>query len=117
MRGYAVQNRNFQFVHFMPLKEQRSMVEKPVYLTREGREKLQAELESLFPRRKEVAARIAQAKDLGDLSENSEYEAARNEQSFIVGRIREIEYLLSRAQIIEEGTDSDKAVRLGSRVT
>ena len=93
------------------------MIEKPVYLTQEGRDKLQAELEALYPMRKEVANRIAQAKDLGDLSENSEYEAAKNEQAFVVGRIREIEYLLGNAKLIVEGVNGEKVVRIGSRVT
>ncbi|MDP8910165.1 MAG: transcription elongation factor GreA, partial [Chloroflexota bacterium] len=65
------------------------MNEKPVYLTREGQDKLQVELDKLIRvSRVEVASRIAQAKDLGDLSENAEYESAKHEQAFIEGRIR-----------------------------
>jgi transcription elongation factor GreA len=106
----------FQFVHVMPHEE--LMTEKPVYLTREGRDKLQAELDGLIRvTRMEVAHRIAQAKDLGDLSENAEYEAAKHEQAFVEGRIREVQHQLSNAQLIEESTNGDKEVRLGSSVT
>ncbi len=94
------------------------MSDKPVYLTRDGRDKLQAELDQLIRvTRMEVATRIAQAKDLGDLSENAEYQYAKNEQAFVEGRIREIQHQLSNAQLIDEGVNGDKEVRIGSRVT
>ncbi|HSH77487.1 MAG TPA: transcription elongation factor GreA [Herpetosiphonaceae bacterium] len=94
------------------------MNEKPVYLTREGRDKLQAELDKLIRvSRVEVAGRIAQAKDLGDLSENAEYESAKHEQAFIEGRIREIQHQLSNAQLIDEGINGEKEIRIGSTVT
>src|SRR3712207_8989012 len=92
------------------------MIDKPVYLTRDGRDQLQAELDRLVRvTRLEVAGRIAQAKDLGDLSENAEYEAAKNEQSFVEGRIRELQHQLSNAQLIEESANGDrKSTRLNS---
>lgn len=94
------------------------MSDKPVYLTRDGRDKLQVELDQLIRvTRMEVATRIAQAKDLGDLSENAEYQYAKNEQAFVEGRIREIQHQLSNAQLIDEGVNGDKEVRIGSRVT
>ncbi len=94
------------------------MNEKPVYLTREGRDKLQAELDQLIRvARVEVAGRIAQAKDLGDLSENAEYEAAKHEQAFIEGRIRQIQHQLSNAQLIDENVNGEKEIRIGSTVT
>ena len=94
------------------------MNEKPVYLTREGRDKLQAELDQLIRvSRVEVAGRIAQAKDLGDLSENAEYEAAKHEQAFIEGRIRQIQHQLSNAQLIDENVNGEKEIRIGSTVT
>ncbi len=65
----------------------------------------------------EIAQRIQQAKDLGDLSENAEYEAAKNEQAFVEGRIREIQHQLSNAQLIEELHGGEKEVRIGSSVT
>jgi transcription elongation factor GreA len=94
------------------------MTERRVYLTRDGRDRLQAELDTLIGvTRLEVARRIAQAKDLGDLSENSEYEAAKQEQAFVEGRIREIQHQLSNIELIDEGTNGDKVVRIGSSVT
>jgi transcription elongation factor GreA len=94
------------------------MTNKPMFLTAEARTKLEAELEDLQNnKRPEITKRIAAAKEMGDLSENFEYHAARNEQGFIVGRIREIEQILRNAQLIEaeEGAISG-VVRLGSTV-
>ena len=94
--------------------------DKPVYLTESGLEELQQELEQLrVVRRPEVAARIGQAKEYGDISENAEYEDAKNEQAFIEGRIRTIENLLNRARLIKDDPvpASGAVVRLGSRVT
>jgi transcription elongation factor GreA len=91
--------------------------DKPVFLTEQGRQDLQAELEQLrLVKRPEVAARISQAKEYGDISENSEYEDAKNEQAFTEGRIRTIEALLNRARVLREDTGAS-AVRLGSRIT
>ncbi|MCC6628146.1 MAG: transcription elongation factor GreA [Chloroflexi bacterium] len=91
--------------------------DKPVFLTEQGRLDLQAELEQLrLVKRPEVAARISQAKEYGDISENSEYEDAKNEQAFTEGRIRTIESLLSRARVLREDARAG-AVRLGSRIT
>lgn len=92
-------------------------MERPVYLTREGFEKLQAELNYLRTvRRQEVARRLHEALAEGDILENAELEAARNEQAFVEGRILELEDLLRRAEIIEEGGPNE-VVRVGSRVT
>ncbi len=94
------------------------MSDKPVYLTREGRDRLQAEVDELIRvTRMEIAKRIQQAKDLGDLSENAEYEAAKNEQAFVEGRIREVQHQLSNAQLIDESVNGEKTVRIGSSVT
>lgn len=94
------------------------MSDKPVYLTREGMEKLESELEELVTiGRKDVAERIAAAKELGDISESGEYEDAKNSKAFLEGRIREIQSILSRAQLIEEGTTNNREVRIGSSVT
>ncbi|MGD1995106.1 MAG: transcription elongation factor GreA [Anaerolineae bacterium] len=93
------------------------MSERFVYLTREGYAKLDAELHHLRKvRRREVAQRLHEALSEGDLLENAELEAARNEQAFVEGRILELVDVLSRAEIITEG-DPDGIVRLGSRVT
>jgi transcription elongation factor GreA len=92
--------------------------EKPLYLTRDGRAKLEAELESLqTSERKQVAERIAAAKELGDISESGEYEDAKKSQSLLEGRIRELKYLLSRAQIIDDEQGGNGEVRVGSSVT
>lgn len=90
---------------------------KKVRLTREGYEKLKQELEEL--KRKfmyEISERIKEARELGDLSENSEYEAAKNEQGRVGSRIMEIEQILSNAEIIEDSEEGDE-VTLGKWVT
>lgn len=93
------------------------MSEQFVYLTREGYTKLDAELHHLRKvRRREVAQRLHEALSEGDLLENAELEAARNEQAFVEGRILELVDVLSRAEIITE-EDPDGIVRLGSHVT
>ncbi len=92
-------------------------MEQPVYLTREGYAKLEEELNYLRTvRRQEVARRLHEALAEGDILENAELEAARNEQAFVEGRILELEELLRRAEIIEEEA-SNGIVRVGSRVT
>jgi len=94
------------------------MSEKPAYLTREGRAKLETELEDLVTNgRKEVAARIGAAKELGDISESGEYEDAKNHQAHLEGRIREIKNILARAQPIDEENGQSHEVRVGSKVT
>lgn len=88
-----------------------------VYLTDQGRNKLQEELNNLRNvRRQEVAERLHEALQGGELIENAEYEAAKNEQAFVEGRILELEDMLSRAKIIEKG-NSDGIVGIGNTVT
>jgi transcription elongation factor GreA len=87
------------------------------FLTQEGYDKLQKELDFLRKeRRQEVAARLREASDGEDLIENAEYEAAKNEQAFVEGRIKELEILLATAKIITE-TENDGLVQVGSKVT
>jgi transcription elongation factor GreA len=87
------------------------------FLTKEGYEKLQQELEYLRKdRRQEVAARLREASDGEDLIENAEYEAAKNEQAFVEGRVKELEILLATAKIITEG-GSNGIIQVGSKVT
>ncbi len=87
------------------------------YLTQEGYDKLQEELNFLrTERRQEVAARLREASDGEDLIENAEYEAAKNEQAFVEGRIKELEILLATAKIITD-TDHNGCVQIGSKVT
>jgi transcription elongation factor GreA len=93
------------------------MAEQVTYLTREGLKKLEEELDHLRTvRRLEVAERLHQAMEDGELIENAEYEAAKNEQAFVEGRILTIEMLLSEAVIIEEEGPSNM-VRVGAKVT
>jgi transcription elongation factor GreA len=101
----------------LELKGELIMSEKEVMLTVEGLRKLEQELEHLKSvRRKEVAERIKQAIEFGDISENSEYEDAKNEQAFIEGRILTLEKKLRNARIIDDtGLDTGK-VSLGSKV-
>ncbi|MEW6727638.1 transcription elongation factor GreA [Desulforudis sp. 1088] len=93
------------------------MKEKEVILTVTGLKKLEEQLEHLKSvRRREVADRIRQAIDFGDISENSEYEDAKNEQAFIEGQIIELEKMLRNAKVID-ATDVDTAeVSIGSTV-
>jgi transcription elongation factor GreA len=92
------------------------MAEKPVFLTPEGREKLRQELEVLVSvKRPEVAEAIHSAKEEGDISENSAYDAAKEQQAFIEGRIMQIEQMLKNAEIIESQV-ANGFVALGSRV-
>lgn len=94
-----------------------------VYLTKEGLDDLRSEHEELAKvKRPEVLGRVSSARGLGDLSENAEYAAARDELSFIDGRIAEIEELLKNVSLIRESKktkskNSKYEVRLGSRVT
>lgn len=91
--------------------------EKEVMLTLDGLNKLEKELEHLKTvRRREVAERIKQALEFGDISENSEYEDAKNEQGFIEGRILSIEKMLRNARIIDESEAQSGLVTLGSTV-
>jgi len=89
----------------------------PTYLTQVGMEKLKVELEQLRgPRRREIAKRLRSAIQMGDLSENADYHKAKEDQSFLEGRIQEIEYLLRNAVIIEQNASVD-TVGLGNHVT
>jgi transcription elongation factor GreA len=93
------------------------MGEKEVILTLEGLKKLEQELEQLKSvRRREVAERIKQAIEFGDISENSEYEDAKNEQAFIEGRILTLEKMLRNAKVIDEGEIHTDVVSIGSTV-
>ncbi|MFA5160499.1 MAG: transcription elongation factor GreA [Candidatus Omnitrophota bacterium] len=90
---------------------------KVTLVTKEGLQKLKEELENLRNvRRKEVAERIKEAISYGDLSENSEYEEAKNEQGFVEGRIHELEEKVKYAKVIEEKQHM-KTVQLGTKVT
>lgn len=97
------------------------MNDKKIYLTKEGLAELKKEYEELTKtKRPDVLSRVSQARNLGDLSENAEYVAAREELSFIDGRIEELEELLKQVNIIS-GSSANKSpnrvIKLGSTVT
>jgi len=92
------------------------MVDSTAYLTPDGHQRLQQELVHLVQvRRKDIANRIQEAKELGDLSENAEYQAAREEQGVNEGRIEEIESLIRNAVIIHDDAKAS-VVQVGSTV-
>ncbi|HEX8939723.1 MAG TPA: transcription elongation factor GreA [Candidatus Limnocylindrales bacterium] len=92
------------------------MNNKPTYISEEGLTKLRGELEEMVNvRRAEVAARIHDAKEHGDLAENAEYEDAKNEQAFVEGRIQTLEALIKNATVIDNNHSTDH-VQIGSTV-
>ncbi len=88
------------------------------FLTREGYTKLQEELEYLrTKKREEIANRLHEAMEGGELIENAEYEAAKNEQAFVEGRIKELEILLATARVIDGTPQASDTIQVGSTVT
>ncbi len=91
--------------------------EKQVILTQEGLDNLKAELENLKTvRRKEVAEKIKVALSFGDLSENSEYDEAKNEQAIMESRILEIEAMLKNVKVIDEDELGTDRIHVGSKI-
>ena len=91
---------------------------KKFMLTQEGLVKLEEELKYLKgEKRKEMAEKIKLARSYGDLSENSEYDDAKNEQAIMEARIRDIETTLKNYELIDDSDDSNMTVRLSSKVT
>ena len=94
------------------------MTEKQLLLTRTGFKRIEAELEQLTTvRRHEVADHIRDAKAFGAIEENAEYEAAKNEQAFVEGRILELKNILNAARIIDDANAPTDEVGIGSIVT
>ncbi|MFA6098441.1 MAG: transcription elongation factor GreA [Patescibacteria group bacterium] len=92
------------------------MTEQNTFITKDGLDKLKHELSELkTTKRKEIAERIQEAKELGDLSENAEYVEAKNEQSFAEGRVLEIESIIKNATIIKQSKATGE-VRVGSKI-
>jgi len=92
--------------------------DKVILVTKEGLKNLKEELDELKNvKRKEIAARIKEAISYGDLSENSEYEEAKNEQAFVEGRILELEEKIKYAKIIDSKNKKSATVQIGSKVT
>ena len=90
---------------------------KDVVLTPAGLEKIKRELDELKKRRKDIIVRIQTAKEFGDLSENAEYDDARNEQSFVEGRLQELEEMIKHAKVIEKNSKISDKISVGSTVT
>ena len=92
--------------------------DREIYLTEEGKEALQSELEELEgPQRKEISTRLKSAIEMGDLSENADYHKAKEDQGFLEGKIMEIQHTLSHAIIVEENQDESDSVFVGCKVT
>jgi transcription elongation factor GreA len=88
------------------------------YLTKHGYEQLLKELEYLrTTKRQEIAQRLHEAMEGGELIEDAEYEAAKNEQAFVEGRIQELEMLLANARIIDETNSKKDVIQVAARVT
>ena len=93
------------------------MSDKELLVSPEGLKKLENELEHLKTvKRREVAERIKTAREFGDISENSEYEDAKNEQAFIEGRIQSIEKMLRQARVVDNNNQDPNVVHIGSHV-
>lgn len=93
-----------------------TMKKEGIYLTQEGFKKIKNEYEDLTKvKRKEVTERISKAREYGDISENSEYDSARDKQSFIEGRILEIEEILKNVKVIDD-KEKHTIVEMGSNV-
>ena len=94
------------------------MAEKSYYVTEEGREALEKELDYLkVVRRKEVAEKIKVALSFGDLSENSEYDEAKNDQAILEARIADLEVMLNNANVIEKSEQEADMVHIGSTIS
>jgi transcription elongation factor GreA len=113
--GRAPRQRHGATAPSPPDEERPTVTLKPTYLSADGEQALRAELTELITvRRPEIAGRIHDAKEHGDITENAEYEEAKNEQAFVEGRIQTLEGMLKTAVIIENaGTEH---VALGSTV-
>jgi len=84
------------------------------YLTKEGKEELEARLDYLIKvKRAEMAERVKQAREFGDISENAEYDAAKDEQGMVEDEIKNLEYMLANALIIEDSVKKSKKVQMG----
>jgi transcription elongation factor GreA len=88
-----------------------------VQMTQSGLEEIKAELAKLQSREPEAVDRVSKAREFGDLSENSEYHAAREDLAFIQGRIEEIEELIARVQVITASNGNGGKVDIGCQVT
>ncbi len=92
-------------------------MEKIVYISKDGLKKLKDELALIESEKlKEIAKKIGEAKDLGDLSENAEYHEAKQQQAFLYGKAQELKYKIKHAKIIDNSTCDKKSVEIGCTV-
>jgi transcription elongation factor GreA len=90
----------------------------PTYLTNKGKAAIEVELEELRgPRRQELSVRLKNAIEMGDLSENADYKAAKEDQGFLEGRIQELEQTLSDSILVVEPNVDNKRIQIGNIVT
>lgn len=90
----------------------------PTYLTNKGKAAIEVELEELRgPRRQDLSVRLKNAIEMGDLSENADYKAAKEDQGFLEGRIQELEQTLSDSILVEEPDVDNKRIQIGNIVT
>jgi transcription elongation factor GreA len=93
-------------------------MKQPIIITPAGKTQLEKELAELKgPRRDAISKRLKSAIEMGDLSENADYKAAKEDQGFLEGRIQEIEAILSKAEITEDTPKNNGKVQIGNRVT
>ncbi|MHA5095032.1 transcription elongation factor GreA [Oenococcus oeni] len=95
------------------------MAEEKTYpMTAEGLAKLQAELDDLITnKRPAITSRIQEARSFGDLSENSEYQSAKDEQAFVEGRVKQLQQMIQFAQVIDASSASKNVVTLGKKIS
>ena len=109
--GHAAANRGVSY------SQESGLNDKEIVLTRDGLKKLEDELDELKTvHRKEVNERIRQAKEFGDISENAEYEDAKQEQAFIEGRILKLEGMIRNSRILDESEYATDEVHIGATV-
>lgn len=117
LEWFLFHSRGYFLTEIVGIKKKHNKDEEmgPTFLTREGFLKMQDDLEYLRTvKREEIAFRLREAMEGGELIENAEYEAAKNEQAFVEGKIKELEVLLATARVIEEKTS--EVVQVGSTV-
>jgi transcription elongation factor GreA len=113
------QKLSFSVIKLLTISEkERFMMNDTYYLTKEGEQRLREELEHLEgPARQDLARRLREAIQMGDLSENADYIAAKEEQGFLEGRIQELKYILGNVTTIEENGQGYDTVEVGATVT
>lgn len=124
MKGYLVYNithidtaKGSKVLENAEVKKEKKIMPEGILLTKEGYEKVTAELEELITvKRKEVAERIKEAISYGDISENSEYDSAKNEQAELEERINKLENMVRVAKIIDGNNISSDSVNIGLKV-